>query len=350
MDGPTPVNTYMTLKLSSSSSVNYATPKRNGQNDIQGVGGSGFQGFGSLGSSLSCCTDPKHWASGRGHGAGSVYAYPLSAVGGIAGGLALWWTNDVNLFVLFHDKNIIDTVISINGEDEWFGTFIYAPPYEDEKQGFWERLGTLRDDVNAKWCIMGDTNIVASPNEKYGGTPFDHNNARWFHEFLERSYLMEIQSKGGTYTWSNQRCEENEICEKLDRVLSSLEWSFLFPKAIAIIEIPVASDHAPIVLLTNGIHKKARTEFKFESRWTLEKECSNIVQEEWVPTDQRNHRGTFRVKLRRTKVNLWNWNREKFGKNKTSANDIANKIQALQDGPMTRENANSKFPGRMAGR
>ncbi|KAK8612051.1 hypothetical protein V6N13_132084 [Hibiscus sabdariffa] len=57
-------------------------PKRNGQNDIQGVGGSGFQGFGSLGSSLSCCTDPKHWASGRGHGAGSVYAYPLSAVGG----------------------------------------------------------------------------------------------------------------------------------------------------------------------------------------------------------------------------------------------------------------------------
>ncbi|KAK8546270.1 hypothetical protein V6N12_027065 [Hibiscus sabdariffa] len=123
------------------------------------------------------------------------------------------WTNDVKLSVLFHDKNIIDTVISVNGEDEWFGTFIYAPPYEEEKQGFWERLDTLRDDVNAKWCIMGDTNIVASPNEKYGGTPFDHNNARWFHEFLERSYLMEIQSKGGTYTWSNQRCEENEICE-----------------------------------------------------------------------------------------------------------------------------------------
>ncbi|KAK8976329.1 hypothetical protein V6N11_074204 [Hibiscus sabdariffa] len=258
---------------------------------------------------------------------------------GIAGGLALWWTNDVKLSVLTHDKNLTDTVISINGEDKWFGTFIYAPPYEEEKQEFWERLGTLRDDVNAKWCIMGDTNIVASPNEKYGGTPFDYNNAKWFHEFLDRSYLIEIQSKGGTYTWSNQICEENEICEKLDRVISSLEWSFLFPKAISIIEIPVASDHAPIVLLTDGLKKKARKEFKFESRWTLEEECSNIVQEEWTRTEQRNHRGTFRVKLRRTKVKLWKWNREKFGKNKTSANDIANKIKALHNGPMTRENA-----------
>ncbi|KAK8999372.1 hypothetical protein V6N11_070541 [Hibiscus sabdariffa] len=164
---------------------------------------------------------------------GSCFCFLLSGILGIpkkviwivriAGGLALWWTNEVKLSVLLHDKNLIDTVISINGEDEWFGTFIYAPPYEKEKQEFWERLGTLRNDVNAKWCIMGDTNIVASPNEKYSGSPFDHNNAKWFHEFLERYYLREIQSKGGSYTWSNQRSEEDEICEKLDRVLSSLE-------------------------------------------------------------------------------------------------------------------------------
>ncbi|KAK8972152.1 hypothetical protein V6N11_000617 [Hibiscus sabdariffa] len=179
---------------------------------------------------------------------------------GIAGGLALWWSNDVKLSVLAHDKNFVDTTISINGGDEWFGTFIYAPSYDVEKQDFWERLGTLRGDVNAKWCIMGDTNIVASPDEKDGGSPFDHNNAKWLHEFMESSYLMEIQSKGGTFTWSNQRCEENMIREKLDRVLSSLEWSFLFPKAIAVIEIPVASDHAPIILLTNGGMGTFRTE------------------------------------------------------------------------------------------
>ncbi|KAK8550978.1 hypothetical protein V6N12_039653 [Hibiscus sabdariffa] len=114
---------------------------------------------------------------------------------GIAGGLALWWTNDVKLSVLHHDKNFIDSVISINGEEEWFGTFIYASPYEEEKQEFWERLGTLRVDVNAKWCIMGDTNIVASPNEKYGGAPFDQNNVIWYHEFLRNPFLWKFKAK-----------------------------------------------------------------------------------------------------------------------------------------------------------
>ncbi|KAK8551735.1 hypothetical protein V6N12_040359 [Hibiscus sabdariffa] len=121
----------------------------------------------------------------------AFYVEPI----GIAGGLALWWNNEVKLSVLHHDKNLIDTVISINGEPEWFGTFIYAPPYEEEKQEFWERLGTLRDNASVKWCIMGDTNVVSSPSEKYGGAPFDYNNAKWYYEFLEKSLLMEIQSK-----------------------------------------------------------------------------------------------------------------------------------------------------------
>ncbi|KAK8989682.1 hypothetical protein V6N11_064099 [Hibiscus sabdariffa] len=121
----------------------------------------------------------------------AFYVEPI----GIAGGLALWWNNEVKLSVLYSDKNLIDTIISINGEPEWFGTFIYAPPYEEEKQEFWERLGKLRDNANGKWCIMGDTNVVASPSEKYGGAPFDLNSAKWYHEFLEKSLLMEIQSK-----------------------------------------------------------------------------------------------------------------------------------------------------------
>ncbi|KAK9005391.1 hypothetical protein V6N11_042826 [Hibiscus sabdariffa] len=75
-----------------------------------------------------------------------------------------------------------------------------------------------------------DFNVVASPNEMVGGTPFNHNSARYYYEFLDRTYLMEIPSKGGTYNWSNQRSNEDAIFEKLDRALSSLEWSFLFPE------------------------------------------------------------------------------------------------------------------------
>ncbi|KAK8529212.1 hypothetical protein V6N12_059999 [Hibiscus sabdariffa] len=133
-----------------------------------------------------------------------------------------------------------------------------CPSVRGRKKRFWEKLTNLRSDVNVEWCIMGDSNIVASPNDKYGGSPFDHNNAKWYYDFLEQTYLMEIQNQGGTYTWSNQRSKDDVICEKLDRVLTSLEWSFLFPRAVAIVEAAIASDHSPILLLTNGIEKRQR--------------------------------------------------------------------------------------------
>ncbi|KAK8532112.1 hypothetical protein V6N12_053561 [Hibiscus sabdariffa] len=170
---------------------------------------------------------------------------------GIAGRLALWWSNNVKLSILHYDKNFIDTKISINGETDWFGTFIYAPPYTE-----------------------------VGPEEKHGGNPFDHNSAKWYYEFLDQTYLMEIPSSGGSFTWSNQRCNEELILEKLDRILSSLEWSFIFPKAISIIDVAIASDHSPIILLVNGVAKKSKKDFKFESRWLIVKECSQVVNDE----------------------------------------------------------------------
>ncbi|KAK8517476.1 hypothetical protein V6N12_016327 [Hibiscus sabdariffa] len=219
---------------------------------------------------------------------------------GIAGGLVLWWSNEVKLSVLHYERNFIDAKISINGEPEWFGTFIYAPPYSGDKHEFWKSLTALRNDFNAKWCIIGDFNVVACPEEKYGGAPFDHSSAKWYYEFLNHTYLMEIPSKGGSYTWSNQRCDEEAILEKLDRVVSSLEWNFLFPKAISFIDIAIASDHSPIILLTNGVVKNTKKDFKFESRWLMENECSRVIKEEWENKENGPSRGshTFHASMR----------------------------------------------------
>ncbi|KAK8552098.1 hypothetical protein V6N12_040713 [Hibiscus sabdariffa] len=172
--------------------------------------------------------------------------------------------------------------------------------------------------------------VVCEQRGKIIGITGCHNNAKWYHEFLERSYLIEIQSKGRAYTWSNQRSEEEEICEKFDRVLSSPEWGFLFSKAIVVVDIALASDHAPIVLLANGTMKKIKKDFKFESGWILENDCADIVKEEWSPKEERNHRGTFRINLRRTRVKLWKWNREKFIKNKFLIHQYIQTVEALK--------------------
>ncbi|GMI87168.1 hypothetical protein HRI_002386100 [Hibiscus trionum] len=50
-----------------------------------------------------------------------------------AEGLALWLT-EVDITILNERKNLIDVSISSVGSETWLCSFIYAPPYNEEKQ------------------------------------------------------------------------------------------------------------------------------------------------------------------------------------------------------------------------
>ncbi|KAK8510089.1 hypothetical protein V6N11_000392 [Hibiscus sabdariffa] len=123
---------------------------------------------------------------------------------GTVGGLALWWNDDASVNILKSGKNFIDTRLSIKGEAEWFGTFIYGSPYAEKKQQFWKILSRLRDNNN-------------------------------------------------------------------DRIVVSLEWDSVFSQAIGVMDTSIALDHSPIILLLNGIKKKGKRGFNFESKWLLER-------------------------------------------------------------------------------
>ncbi|KAL4364332.1 hypothetical protein GQ457_04G021630 [Hibiscus cannabinus] len=52
--------------------------------------------------------------------------------------------------------------------------------------------------------------------------------------------IMELPIKGGTFTWSNQRSDDDAILEKLDQIMSSLEWSEMLPRALGVLDVAVA--------------------------------------------------------------------------------------------------------------
>ncbi|KAK8568557.1 hypothetical protein V6N12_007105 [Hibiscus sabdariffa] len=145
--------------------------------------------------------------------------------GGLAGGLALWWSNDTQITIIRSGKHFIDAKISVNGDSEWFGFLIYAPPYIEEKQEFWKMMTNLMSGPEECWLVIGDTNVVVSQEEKLGGAPFNPNDARVYYDFIDYMGLLELPISGGSFTWSNQGSEEEAILEKLDRALCSLEWS-----------------------------------------------------------------------------------------------------------------------------
>ncbi|KAK9037482.1 hypothetical protein V6N11_022393 [Hibiscus sabdariffa] len=230
---------------------------------------------------------------------------------GLARGLSLWWSNDTQVTILRSGRHFIDAKISVNGETEWFGSFIYGPPYREEKQQFWEMMAKLRSGSEDCWLVIGDSNVVASQEEKLGGAPFNPNEAKAYFDFVDHMGLLDLPISRGTFTWSNHRSDEEAILEKLDRALCSLEWSARFLKAVGMLDVAIGSDHAPILILPQVQKGKYRRDFKFESKWLLEEECTSTIQTSWKTTLQPRPSHRFGSKLRRTKLSLIKWSKLK---------------------------------------
>ncbi|KAK8569269.1 hypothetical protein V6N12_007799 [Hibiscus sabdariffa] len=205
----------------------------------------------------------------------SFYVDPI----GIAGGLTLWWKNKVNLSILCYGKNFIDTRVSLNEEEEW-------------------------NNIPEKWCLIGDSNIVARLKEKLGGLPFDPSNAMWYYDFIDYSCLVELPIK---------------------------DWSSAFLKAIGLIDVAIASDHAPVILLLKGMNKKYKRDFKFEAKWILENECTTHVEESWFPSHDRSGNKAFERKLSRKRVKLRQWSKAKGRKSKPYEEEMIERIKILQE-------------------
>ncbi|KAK9028753.1 hypothetical protein V6N11_025900 [Hibiscus sabdariffa] len=139
---------------------------------------------------------------------------------------------------------------------------------------------------------------------------------------MKNSGLIELPIKGGLFTWSNRRKDDDAITERIDKILISSEWSLAYPKVIGILEAAVASDHNLILLQIEGLKKKRRRAFKFESRWLLEEECHSNVREVWER--RQNCPGHLKLnrKLISTKDKLKKWSGKKYGKSRKSIEEI----------------------------
>ncbi|KAL4352119.1 hypothetical protein GQ457_06G008250 [Hibiscus cannabinus] len=262
---------------------------------------------------------------------GSYYVDPI----GLAAGLALWWIGDVSISILKDSVNFIDTLVSLNGEEPWYCTFIYGPPHRSDKEQFWAQLHQIRQCPNAKWCMIGDVNIVAVQNDKEGGNPMNKNQAKWFLDFIDVAGLIELPIKGGIFTWSNMRSDRDAIAEKLDKILVSNEWSLAFPKEIGILETTVVSDHNLIVLMLEGLKKKRKKEFNFESRWLLEEDCHKNFNEAWSENSVCTGHLKLNSKLKKARVKLKRWSGSKYGKSRQTIEGIKHRLLNPQKQPLT---------------
>ncbi|KAK8671148.1 hypothetical protein V6N13_037753 [Hibiscus sabdariffa] len=167
-------------------------------------------------------------------------------------GLALWWKEDVNIAILSASKNFIDASFTVNDGLQWFCTFIYGCPKSKGKREVRNTISNLRNGDEEPWCLMGDSNVIISKDEKIGGNPFVARYDDPFQTLMDDHGLLEMPLKGGPFTWSNKRSDEASILEKIDRTLFKIQWNSLFSKAIGLIKPAMGSDHSPLILLLKG--------------------------------------------------------------------------------------------------
>lgn len=142
---------------------------------------------------------------------------------------------------------------------------------------------------------MGDFNDIASSTEKKGRGVKDPRSILNFVDMINDCKLKTLAGKGTGYTWSNKRMKGGNVQEKIDRVLTNLEWIEKFPNS-AVQQMPmVGSDHCPLVMQQAVKEKKAMRSFKFELFWSEEKECADVVKENW----KSDRKGSFSFKFMR---------------------------------------------------
>lgn len=182
---------------------------------------------------------------------------------------------------------------------------------------------------NLSWNICGDFNCIHNAAEKNGGNPFQFDaSVVGFHNFINALNLFDLGYHGTPFTWSNGQKGPNRVLERLDRFLWFSEWFHRFPQAKVWHLERIASDHNPIVIMTDSTRPKTRPRFYFEHHWLPYQEVQDLVEKACTTTSP-----TLSSVLHNIKTNVRYWSINTLGSLETKLRtEIAN-LEAMESSP-----------------
>ncbi|KAL7252634.1 hypothetical protein ACSBR1_007240 [Camellia fascicularis] len=131
------------------------------------------------------------------------------------------------------------------------------------------------------WLCIRDLNEIGVVSENQGGVQCRLSQLQSLQELQSDCGLMNLEFKGPPYTWTNNQVGVANICERLDRVVATMEWRSLYPCAKVFHEVQFSSDHCPLILNCSVLLKKVPQIFKFENIWTSNPDCARVIQSKW---------------------------------------------------------------------
>ena len=121
---------------------------------------------------------------------------------GRSGGLALLWTDKVDISLLSYSRFHIDVAIAGLGKN-WRFTGFYGHPESSQRIHSWTLLRRLCSLSSLPWLCGGDFNEILQSSEKLGGLPRPTYLMQNFRNAIDDCGLSGIQFKGPHFTWCN---------------------------------------------------------------------------------------------------------------------------------------------------
>ena len=201
---------------------------------------------------------------------------------GRGGGLALFWKHNLVCNVFDSSNNHIDVVIKEQNGGDWRLTWFYGFPERERRQDSWELLRSLASVSQLPWCIFGDFNDMIYASDKKVKHKHPQRLLDGFRSAVEDSSLIELDLKGGDFTWEKSKGTANWVRERLDRCFANNLWWRKFPLCTLSVFHAIVSDHEPIKLeLMNTAIPKKQFRFRFENTWLKESNFHEEVSKFW---------------------------------------------------------------------
>ncbi|KAK9292510.1 hypothetical protein L1049_020483 [Liquidambar formosana] len=159
---------------------------------------------------------------------------------------------------------------------------------------------------------------------------------RDFRQIINKCNFRDLGFQGPKFTWCNNRSGEECIRERLDRALITMDWSLMFPLALVEHLVCSASDHLPILVVTDGngvVSGWRKKHVRFEAMWVRSEECEQVIQEGWSTMGLGSAMYCVSEKIKTTRQKLSAWNFSKFGNVNRQLKQLMEQLRAVKQGP-----------------
>lgn len=208
-----------------------------------------------------------------------------------SGGLWLMWNDSLQVDVHSASFHIILATVINNVTSQKFGLIcIYGDPYHRQTTLIWDQVAAfVYDNCNLPMLCIGDMNDLLYGMDK-NSPNINRPRMNLFRSLVKNCGFFDLGYSGPAYTWTNKHFSSKPTYERLDRCLVNAEWCVDYP-ILNVYNVPIIhslSDHAAILLSTDGPIRRIKRCFKFENWWLKEQDFQAHAKSAWSTTTNRS--------------------------------------------------------------